>query len=335
MEKSVLDRFRGLLKEHKNTIVEWFNSVPEEKKAQLCCDPGCSIDTIVQKHDEALHRIETGEFGECKYCKDGVEIERLEIDFTTQVCLGHFSEAELKVLERDLELAAKVQKQLLPSSLPALKGIQLAAHTEPAKIVSGDYFDFFSYTNGAQGIAVADVMGKGLPASMLMSNLQASLRILGPDYHDLDKLAVRLNELFRYNLKLISFITLFLLKIDTEKKAIQYCNAGHNPAIYWDAKKKELKRLRPTGPAIGLIPNAVYGADNLQYSEGDVLLIFTDGVSEARNSNEEEFGEKRLENYLIENLDKPAEVIVSDLRRQAKQFAGMLQDDVTLISVKF
>jgi sigma-B regulation protein RsbU (phosphoserine phosphatase) len=309
--------------------------MPQEKKVQCCNDISCTIDPIIAKHDEALEQIEHGEFGKCTKCSGEVELERLELDFTTQVCLSHYSDNKLKTLERDLELAAKVQKQLLPHMLPALKGIKIAAHTEPAEIVGGDYFDFFPYTNGAQGIAVADVMGKGLAASMLMSNLQASLRILGPDHHELDKLAGRLNELFRYNVKLISFITLFLLKIDTKANTLQYCNAGHNPALYWNSKSKELTKLNSTGPAIGLANNIDFNAEEFHYSEGDLLLLYTDGITEARNADKEEFGETRLETYLKENLDKNADAIISGLRQKAKDFCGKLQDDATLLVVKF
>lgn len=334
MNKNLLTKFKETLKEHRDVLVNMFYSMPEEKKVQCCSGNGSAINNIIAKHDEVLGKIEHGDFGKCKECNGEVELERLELDFTTSVCLEHYSENELKILERDLELAAKVQKQLLPNMLPALKGIKIAAHTEPAKIVGGDYFDFFSYSNGAQGIAVADVMGKGLAASMLMSNLQASLRILGPEYYELDKLAGRLNELFRYNLKLISFITLFLLKIDTKERSLQYCNAGHNPALYWNSKSKKLMKLNSTGPAIGLAGNVNFKSDELKYSSGDLLLLYTDGITEARKGDDE-FGESRLEKYIIENLDKNADTIISGLRQKVKDFCGQLQDDSTLLVVKF
>ena len=126
---------------------------------------------VISQLDDALKRINTGNFGKCEECSDNsdVEIERLEMDYTTCVCISHYSERQIRALERDLELAARVQKQLLPRCVPALSGIEIAAHTEPAHIVSGDYYDFLLCPDGSQGVVVADVMGKGLAASMLMS----------------------------------------------------------------------------------------------------------------------------------------------------------------------
>lgn len=332
------DRIRKIkeaIREQKDNLTSWFNSATEKEKEQCCCDENCPADTIVCKHNEALHRIETGEFGKCVICNDYVESERLEIDFTTSVCLGHYSEEELRLLEQDLELAAKVQQHLLPQNPPEINGLKIAAHTEPAKIVSGDYFDFFRYAKGENGIAVADVMGKGLPASMLMSNLQASLRILGPEYEYPEKIVERLNILFRYNLKLIKFITLFLLKIDTEKKELTYCNAGHNPAYLYNPTGNKFSRLVTTGPAIGLMPEAKFSSQSVKYNQGDLLLIFTDGLTEARNENDDEFGEERIEKYLLESSNKfPGEIIL-DLRNQVRNFSRISRDDLTLIAVKF
>ena len=335
METKLLTRIRDTIKTHRNNLLSWFNSAPDDKKSQCCADTVADLAELINQHDKAIEKIDTGEFGKCKICKAEVEIERLELDFTSSVCLEHYSDSELKYLERDLELAAKVQKQLLPSMLPALDGIEIAAHTEPAKIVSGDYFDFFSYPDGSQGIAVADVMGKGLPASMLMSNLQASLRILGPETTELDKLAFRLNELFRFNLKLISFITFIALKLNTVTKTLTYCNAGHNPALFWDSSNNMFKSLKPTGPAIGIIPEPDYTSGKLNYNNGDMLVLYTDGITEARNDEGEEFGEKRLKEYIINSVTKSAEVMISEIRRQAKAFSGVLQDDATLVVIKF
>lgn len=334
MEKNILVKFQEKLRSHRKVLANLFNSLPEEKRVQCCGNSSCDINPIIEKYDDALEKIDRGEFGKCKICHEDVEIERLELDFTTEVCLGHYSDDELKFLERDLELAAKVQQQLLPSRLPVLKEIKIAAHSEPAKIVSGDYFDFFPYHDSAQGIIVADVMGKGLPASMLMSNLQASLRILGSEYKEMNKLATRLNELFRFNLKLVSFITLLLVRIDLQSRIIQYCNAGHNPGLIWKPESKEVIRLNPTGPAIGLIGNPMYKSAQVKLDKGDVLLLYTDGITEARNKNEEEFGEKKLIDYLKENCDKSPDKIISELRKKVKEFSGQLQDDSTLVVVK-
>lgn len=128
-------------------------------------------------------------------------------------------------------------------------------------------------------------MGKGLPASMLMSNLQASLRILGPEKNELHDVATRLNELFRFNLKLIRFISIFLGAVDKENRLIYYRNAGHHPPFLWNNSLQKVQLLNPTGPAIGLIPNAKFKSESIPFYSGDLLLLYTDGLVEARSSS--------------------------------------------------
>jgi sigma-B regulation protein RsbU (phosphoserine phosphatase) len=336
MEDNTLEQFRKNLTHHRDALVEWYNSDSSEKNIHL---GGAAVDEVLQvisKLDEALRRIDRGKFGKCEECSDDgeVETERLEIDFTTCVCIDHYSETQIRALERDLELAAKVQRQLLPRYVPALAGIEISAHTEPARIVSGDYYDFFLCQDGLQGVAVADVMGKGLGASMLMSNLQASLRILGPEYGQPHQLLSRLNELFRYNLKLIRFISIFLARIDVEKNVFQYSNAGHHPPLWWDVSSKSIRWLSPTGPAIGLFHQPEYRSEMLQFSSGDLFLLYTDGLVEARNVSGEEFGEQRLAEFVKENHQQSADDFSLKLREALKRFSGKLQDDMTMLVIK-
>jgi sigma-B regulation protein RsbU (phosphoserine phosphatase) len=238
------------------------------------------------------------------------------------------------LLERDLELAAKVQKQLLPQRLPEVPGLQLAAHTRPAQIVGGDYFDFFAYPDGALGLAVADVMGKGLAASMLMSNLQASLRILGPESPDPAALASRLNGLFRYNLRVVRFISLVLLRVEPASRRVTYCNAGHNPVLRLDANG-DPAWLGPTGPAIGLTVDGAYQAAEFRAGTGEMLLAYTDGLTEAADSAGREFGTERLAAYARQRRRDPLEALVMGLREEALAFAGGFQDDVTVVGLRF
>lgn len=336
MDKAVMEKFRKVLNNRKNALLSWLKSAEtESKKVHLGECTESEIAEVIREHDDALKGIKCGEFGLCRQCGEEVAPERLEIDFTTCVCLDHYSSEQRRILERDLELAAKVQRQLLPYSIPEIEGIQIAAHTEPAHVVSGDYFDFFSYPEGSKGIVIADVMGKGISASMLMSNLQASLRILGPEYNHLDILTNRLNELFRRNQKLISFISLFLLKIDRSKQVIQYCNAGHNPPIFWEAGTGTVDWLKPTGPAIGLRAAGTYNSEEKPFHRGDLLLLYTDGLVEAQNNSGDEFGKNRMESFVQENFQLTANGILKRLREKVKDFAGSLQDDMTILVIKF
>jgi sigma-B regulation protein RsbU (phosphoserine phosphatase) len=334
MDKKSLNKFRQILTDHRDVLDTWLTSDSEDKETHLGGAPAQEVKEVVSRHNEALERIDGGKFGECIECRGEVEPERLELDFTTCVCLDHYSDSQKRLLERDLELAAKIQRQLLPHTVPTLPGVQIAAHTVPAQVVGGDYFDFFSYPDGSQGVAIADVMGKGLSASMLVSNLQASLRILGPEYPELHSLADRFNKLFLHNVKLISFISLFLVRIDEKAGMVYYCNAGHNPALRWEAASGTIHWLKPTGPAVGLTRSASYKSKELPFSPGDLLLLYTDGLVEARNPADEEFGKERLAAYVKEHLHQPAALFLEGLRETAKGFAGEFHDDVTLVVIK-
>ncbi|MDR8393466.1 serine/threonine-protein phosphatase [Aliifodinibius sp. S!AR15-10] len=173
-----------------------------------------------------------------------------------------------------------------------------------------------------------------MSASMLMANLQASLRIMGPDYPDLPRLATRLNELFRYNLKQIRFITLFLAGFDPDSKIMHYLNAGHHPPLLWDAATQSYKWLKPTGPAIGLFPEANFSFETLQFNAGDMLVMYTDGLVEARNNEKKEFGQESLARYAAENHTKSPEQFLNGLLDDVHSFGADIQDDLTLMVLK-
>jgi sigma-B regulation protein RsbU (phosphoserine phosphatase) len=336
MNEESLKQFRESLTQHREALREWYYSDSRDKKIHLGGRALHEVLQVLSNLDDALKRIDESDFGKCKQCSDNgeVEIERLEMDYTTCVCIDHYSEGQIRALERDLELAARVQKQLLPRYVPALPGIEIAAHTEPAHIVSGDYYDFFLCQDGLQGVVVADVMGKGLAASMLMSNLQASLRILGPEYEQPHQLLSRLNELFRYNLKLIRFISIFLVRIDVENSTFQYCNGGHHPPLQWEASSKSIHWLHPTGPAIGLLDQPDFRSETRQFNPGDLFLLYTDGLVEARNADGEEFGEQRLAEFVQDNHQEQANDFLLKFRDILKRFSGKLQDDMTIMVMK-
>lgn len=340
MHKNILTRFRNKLADQRNSLKDWLNNSSTNTKKYRC---DCATENnaitednipIISEIEKTIEQIDEGEFGKCTLCNGEVETDRLECNYKTNVCLDHYSERELRDLERDLELASKVQQHLLPHTLPAIKGLEIAALSQPAKIVGGDYYDFFCNPSNLQGFAIADVMGKGLSASMLMSNLQASLRILGPEHNEPNIIVSRLNELFQFNLKLIRFISIFLATIDLKKNLIHYCNAGHHPPVLWRNSSQTVELLNPTGPAIGLMPQAKYRTESIEFNEGDILLLYTDGLVEARDESGEEYGEDRLVRFLKNNNSKSANEFISDLQREVEKFAQKINDDLTILVFK-
>lgn len=340
MEKKALENIRNSLVRRKANLLEWLNDVRIRELVLPSGGSGLSEVAketdleVLDKIDCAINKIDHGTFGQCKVCHEDVEPERLVLDFTSEICLTHYSSDELSELEKDLELAAKVQKHLLPGEIPDIPNINMAVLAKPARIVSGDYYDFFPFREHLQGFAIADVMGKGVPASMLMANLQASLRILGPEMHNLDDLAVRLNSLFRYNLKLIRFITLFLGGIDVKNGTLYYCNAGHNPPMLWKTAGNTVQWLNPTGPAIGLVPEGMFRSNSVSLDTGDMIVLYTDGLVEARNTSNDEFTKERLAGFMMEHHADTAEVFLNGLTRTLNAFTQDVHDDLTIMVLK-
>jgi sigma-B regulation protein RsbU (phosphoserine phosphatase) len=334
MEQSALDKFRSFLIAHRDELNSWLIEDDSGKSIRLA---GKSLDSVIQVMSEiqqTLEKLDNGSFGKCEVCHEDVNTELLEVDFTSCVCIDHFSEKQIRSLERDLELAGKVQRQLLPCCAPLLPEIDIAMYSKPAQVVGGDYYDFFACQNGSQGLAIADVMGKGLSASMLMSNLQATLRIIGPEYHSPALIAKRLNELFVHNLKLIRFISIFIGIYSPENFTLQYSNAGHHPPFLWKAASEEMVLLYPTGPAIGLSKEPDFGFETVSFGKGDLLLLYTDGILEIRNDRGEEFGEENLKDTISKFNTLEASQIIEEIKSAAYRFSSNPQDDISLMVLK-
>lgn len=340
MFKEAAEEIGKTVESRRDDVEAWLERASPEEKRRLSnglLDRMSPEDrrTVANELNEAAEQARNGTFGKCDLCDGYVEPERLVLDFTTRVCLDHYTGKQLEDLERDLELAAQIQQHLFPQWVPALDRVEIASHAAPGRIVSGDYFDFFSFRNDDQGAIIADVMGGGVPAGMLMSNLQASLRILGPEYESPGDLAGRLNELFRYNLRLIRFISLVLLAVDRENRRIRYANAGHNPPLLLRASG-EICWLRPTGPAIGLMPEASFETVTVDTNPGDLLVLYTDGLVEARGADGSQFGEGGLLGAVSTRNGRSADAVLAELWNAVQHHCGgVLDDDAALLVARF
>lgn len=264
------------------------------------------------------------------------ELDTIHLDFRTSVNLGHLSGPEVEALERDLALAAQVQRHLFPCCVPALEHLEVAAHLKPAGIVSGDFFDFFRYKESGQGMLVADVMGKGLPAGMIMASIQASMRILGTDYQDVDAMVTRLNTLFKEQMKTGVFTSMVVITYDLDAGSLQYTNAGHLPPLLWRHQTQSIEWLTSTGPAIGLMNAPSYRSERVDMEPGDVMILYTDGLVEARNRAGDEFDIQRLASFITDHHEKSAQALVAELNHTLHAFTeGCLVDDLTLLVLKW
>ena len=337
MDSKTLDVFLEKLRQQRQGLLDWLNGTAVEKRK---INVGPAGDETVHQHlqviETAITKAQNQTLGRCEVCKDDVEAERLEMDFTTSVCIDHYSDEQKRQLESELELSHKVQKSLLPQGIPHIHGLPLAAFSQPARIVGGDYFDFFQFRDGTHGLAIADVMGKGLPASMLMASLQSSLRILVPEHDSPATVAQRLNRLFCHNIHLLRFITLFLGHYDPETRTLTYCNAGHHPPLLWrsqDTSAKPAHWLQPNGAAIGLAERFNFTTSSVTLSPGDVLVLYTDGLTEAMNERRMEFGDARLAETVRQHSESSPKDIVRTLRQAVQDFTGSpdVADDLTLL----
>jgi sigma-B regulation protein RsbU (phosphoserine phosphatase) len=245
--------------------------------------------------------------------------------------LAEIEQAE-RILKRDLEQAAQIQRGILPDKAPAIDGLDVAGFNKACRTVGGDYYGFFPYPDGRIVLALGDVSGKGMPAALMVMGLQARLEVLTADPHDLAGLITRLNKITCANCPSNRFITFFVARIDPATGELAFANAGHNPPIVMRASG-EVETLDGGGPVLGILPIAPYSEMRAQLGKGDVLVIYSDGVTEATNPAEEEFGEQELIEVVRKNRAQPAEAIVNAVTEAVSQFStGAPQaDDITLI----
>ena len=194
--------------------------------------------------------------------------------------------------QRELDEARRVQERLMPAEIPQVAGLQISGKWQPARIAGGDYFDVIPLREDVLAICIADVCGKGMPAAMMMSNLQAAVRSQASAELRPAQLCGHLNTLMCRNFSTHGFITFFYAVLDVTEKRLRYCNAGHNPPFF--ASGNRLSLLDRGGAVLGVIDGGRYEDSDLEFKSGDRLLMYTDGVTECCNATGEEYGESRL-----------------------------------------
>lgn len=247
---------------------------------------------------------------------------------------GRERRQRVKHEQRELEEARRIQHKLLPSSLPQLDGWELASSWQPASGVGGDCFDAIALGPTRLGLSIADVVGKGIPAALLMSNLQAAVRAFATGATDPCELCQQVNRILCGHIAEGRFISFFYCVIDTDVGVLTYSNAGHYPPIVVRGDGR-VERLTAGGPVLGVFPDAAYERGRVNVGAGDRLVLFTDGITEARAedpSNDEEFGEERLLNLTVQHRACSAPALQARLNDAVASFTGgRFQDDATLM----
>jgi phosphoserine phosphatase RsbU/P len=337
----MLERIGTYLLQKRAALGTWLSASPANKKDVLL---GPVNQEAVLDHleaiDEAIERTESGSLGLCKVCGDPVEDELLEVDYTADVCIDHLSNEEITRLEDELELAKTVQKALLPQQAPSIPGMDVAAYSRPAEILGGDYFDFIDFNADSHGLVIADVAGHGVSASLQMASFQALTRAIVPTSASPAEVAKRIDGLFSHNLHFTTFVTLFIGAFNPETGKLIYCNAGHNPPLVLHAdhgQAASINWLNPTGPAIGLVEVNEFGEHSLTVRPGDLLVLYTDGVIEAENPNNELFGRDRLLEVVRRWRNPSSKEVIRGIREAIDGFVKdkSLSDDITLVVCRF
>lgn len=241
-------------------------------------------------------------------------------------------EAESRTLRlhaQDFERAREIQQALMPKLLPQIPGFQLAAGCQPARIVGGDYYDAIRLGDCSVAIAVGDVSGKGMAAALLMSNLQAIVRAFAPSLPPPD-LCAKANQLIAGNVAPGKYITFFYAVVDAAQMRLDYCNAGHNLPLLRH-RDGTLETLGEGGPVLGVLPSASYASGTVPLSKGDCLVLFTDGITEAMNVQEEEFSEQRLMELLGHGFGSAEEGRAEIMAAVTEFSSGSFHDDATLL----
>jgi phosphoserine phosphatase RsbU/P len=306
----------------------------ERLESFLQKQPSEQLTHMVEQVDQALERIDNGQFGECTVCHESVEPDRLLRDPIISVCLGCLSPQQQRALEYDLQLAAQIHNGSLPSADLTIPGWEVAYHYRPAGVIGGDYFDVLSDGKGGTYFLIADVAGKGVSAAMLTANLRAVFRALVPLGLAVDQLLSHANRLFCESKLPMQYATVIFGHASAGGK-LQLVNAGHLPALLVSGSQVSL--LESSCIPLGMFTDQQFTAAKMDLRMGDMLVLFTDGISEAQNANGVEYGVPKLQALIQESVTQCPGVLVKTCRECLESFRGATEraDDETLLAIQY
>lgn len=302
-----------------------------EDSAKNLTEP-VKIYRLLQQIDRTLERIDKGSFGICEVCHDHIEPERLGFDPLITVCLDHMNNEQQRALEQDLELAGRVQRGLLPKNSINVDGWQFSYRYLPAGIVSGDFCDFIQGDDNSFFLVIGDVSGKGISASLMMSQLHALIRSFLTFGLPLPEIVKRTNRLFCESILSNNYATMVFAK-GSHDGFVEFCIAGHNPPVL--LKENGFTKIKATGIPVGLFCGSEYEAVSYKLEPGNSVLIYTDGLTESFSAGEE-FGEHRLIESFLNSGDGIPDLILDRLFSQHSSFmkTSKPSDDVTAAVLK-
>jgi phosphoserine phosphatase RsbU/P len=317
-------RFKDQLESRRQRLVSAIQIAPRE-----------DLTSLLAEVDSALERIGHGTYGICESCHDTVEYDRLTADPLVRFCLDHLSEPERRALERDVETAASIQRTLLPPASIRAPGWHVHYRYQPAGPVSGDYCDVIQSANGDGGFVflLGDVAGKGISASMLMTQLHAMFRALIPMHRPIADVLGMANRMFCESTNAGLYATLVCGRASRDGR-VELGSAGHPPV--WLAGCQEASAIGATGLPLGMFSTSRYSTTTMRLEPDQSLILYTDGLSELRNQDGVEYGQKRLREFAEANpgLDPVAlsDAFLKDVKEYSAGAAPL--DDLTLMVIR-
>ncbi|MFP4081206.1 MAG: SpoIIE family protein phosphatase [Candidatus Aminicenantes bacterium] len=242
---------------------------------------------------------------------------------------------EKEKMEKELALAAQIQKDFLPKENPELENYEIAGSNVPCYQVGGDYYDFIAIDPSRLGIVIADVSGKGVSASLLMASLRASLHSEVHAQYKLEEMACKLNDFVQRSSSPSCFITFFYTELNKKTGELKFVNAGHNPPLILD-KKGKIHRLESCGLCLGMFPSSRYEVKDIALNPGEMAFLYTDGITESRSKDNTEFTEEKLIKLIQKHSKLPAQKLVEKIQQEVDAFTAGTDpmDDMTLVIIK-
>ena len=285
-------------------------------------------------HGDLEHRVEvhTGD----EFEDLGVSFNRMAADLKEHIRTLRLTTAEKERIQKELEIARGIQQSFLPESAPRIPGIDLEGFNLPAAEVGGDFYDFIPVGSSSWGLVIADVSGKGVPAALFMALSRTLIRASATRNPDPVASIREANRSIYLDSKTSMFVTLFYAILDIRKKTLTFVNAGHNPPLLLPSGSDGISLLKARGIALGVIDEVDLEPIEVQLGPGDVIVLYTDGVTEATNEQDREYGVERLSSMIHASRNLPAKGIISSIVSDVTAFAGTRPqfDDITLMVLK-
>lgn len=302
------------------TVIVWLMALPDPQPLWTLLSTGWKFPVLVTLVFSTLSFM---------YNLTKERLEQRNVELQKSIEKGT---AKLEMQDRELERAREIQESLLPKSIPQVPGFEVAAAWHPARIVGGDYYDVLRMGDGRLMVCIADVVGKGVSAALLMANVQATVRAFAHDSISPAWLCSRVNEVLRSNIASDKFVTFFTGIIDVGARTFQYCNAGHPYPVLMSFGS--VRQLDKSGAVLGVFPDWKYEDSVIDLNPGDRLLLFTDGITEAEEANGHEFGVEGITGFAKANPAGSASRLTNLLLERVTEFCGgQFQDDATLLVI--